>query len=468
MESNKVVNDRINNRVNSERNNIIYDNKMVDTQKEHSAEQTRMELRKRQKPGMVYQATDRRIRDDRIRATTNRIIRAREERERKRKERATRYAKHANKTERTDYQAIKQAERERRYRRSIKQSIKRVFGAIQQHTNEIVKAIVLDLREMVMNELNQFKREINIAEIAQVFGYYIDKEKSSRAVKQLRNDQTGDKIVVSRNESNGHYIYFSMRDESNNGSVIDFIQSHTGKNLGRVRVLLRKWLKNEIQGEYEQIKIQKSNADKNKIFRIWEKIKNDKLFATSWRGIKGAIWEKIAEKNRIKITDDAIYFPMYDIDGICGIEKRTFDGEKRVISGSEKGLWSYGDLKTASYIVMCESPIDAISYKILNNKDFENKDVFLVATMGAFSDKQELSIREIVRRNNIAEWIIATDNDTAGDKLAGKIAENVKQVSRNINIYRHKSDSKDWNEELKTELRKSKNQSRSHNFHYYR
>ena len=33
----------------------------------------------------------------------------------------------------------------------------------------------------------------------------------------------GDKIVVNRG-ADGHYVYFSVRDDDDNGSIIDFVQ----------------------------------------------------------------------------------------------------------------------------------------------------------------------------------------------------------------------------------------------------
>ena len=35
----------------------------------------------------------------------------------------------------------------------------------------------------------------------------------------------GDKVVIAVNGSNGHWIYFSVRDDADNGTIIDFIQN---------------------------------------------------------------------------------------------------------------------------------------------------------------------------------------------------------------------------------------------------
>jgi len=403
-------------------------------------QQERVGVSDRPKNGMVCQKIEKRRRvDDRNRVKVNRIVRARENRQRKRDERTQRYAKRAKQIAQEYYRTVTELEQAISRRKARISRIARIRKVIESNANRI--------KEMMLQELEKFKREVNIAEVAQLFGYYIDKEKSSRAVKQLRNDSTGDKIVVSRNEKNEHYVYFSMRN-NDSGTIIDFLQARTGKNLGEVRIWLRKWLKGEIDG-YEQVKIQKSSVDRNKIYRIWEDIENNGrlLYGGQWRGIHSRIWEEIAEKGRVKITDDNVYFPMYDLEGICGIEKRGLYGtEKRVIAGSQKGIWTFGSLKEAKHIIVCESPIDAISYLILQKAEFDN--VFLVATMGAFGAKQEQSIREIAKRNQEAEWILAMDKDEAGKKMAQKIAEIVKDTNKNANVYRHQPQQKDWNEEL--------------------
>ena len=442
---------RIDNRdIDSNRDNISnnkngrYTNRRKYNKKSTNLEVLRNDRIKKQTNRVVRAREERkRISDDRAGITINRVIRAGEARKRKREERATRYAKRTKQTntgaKRVIEAGIRAVEELRRAINARKARFQRI-RAIRRAFEDNVRRV----KELAMQELEKFKQEVNIAEVAQLFGYYIDKEKSSRAVKQLRNDSTGDKIVVSRNKVNGHYIYFSMRDYKDNGTIIDFLQRHTGKNLGKVRVWLRKWLKNEIQGEYEQTSIVESRTERNKIARVWEKIKNTDLI-TDFRGINRAIWEEIIERDRVKVTDEAIYFKMLDLDGICGIEKRGFDGEKRIISGSEKGLWSFGNLKNAKEVVIAESPIDAISYKVLQGN---NDDVYILATMGAMSRKQEEILKELANRAKDKKIIIATDADEAGERMAKQIADIFMQAGAVEIVRARPSRGKDWNEEL--------------------
>ncbi len=47
----------------------------------------------------------------------------------------------------------------------------------------------------------------------------------------MANEATGDKIVVKR-DADGHMVYFSVRDDSDNGSIIDFVQKCRGQACG--------------------------------------------------------------------------------------------------------------------------------------------------------------------------------------------------------------------------------------------
>jgi hypothetical protein len=89
------------------------------------------------------------------------------------------------------------------------------------------------------SELDAFKREIDLRQFAVSLGYEIDRHESWRGSTVLRRD--ADKIVVKRN-GNGHYVFFSVRDERDNGTVIDLLQRRQNLSLGAVRQILRPWI----------------------------------------------------------------------------------------------------------------------------------------------------------------------------------------------------------------------------------
>src|SRR6266852_14884 len=85
-------------------------------------------------------------------------------------------------------------------------------------------------------ELEVFKTKIDLRQFAVSLGYEIDRRESWRGSTVLRRD--ADKIVVKRN-GNGHYVFFSVRDDRDNGTVVDLLQRRQNLSLGAVRQILR-------------------------------------------------------------------------------------------------------------------------------------------------------------------------------------------------------------------------------------
>src|SRR5436190_24006439 len=91
------------------------------------------------------------------------------------------------------------------------------------------------------NELEQFKADINLIELASSYGYELVKRECSRAsIVMLHPD--GDKVVIAT-AADGHGIFFSVRDNRCSGSVIDFVMHRESANLGVARLILRNWLR---------------------------------------------------------------------------------------------------------------------------------------------------------------------------------------------------------------------------------
>ena len=90
-------------------------------------------------------------------------------------------------------------------------------------------------------ELESFKSRIDLrAYAAAREGYQLDRRESWQGSAVMR-DARGDKIIVKR-DAGGHYVYFSIRRDDDNGSIIDFVQYRQSFSLGAVRKELRPWL----------------------------------------------------------------------------------------------------------------------------------------------------------------------------------------------------------------------------------
>src|SRR4029434_3310753 len=88
-------------------------------------------------------------------------------------------------------------------------------------------------------ELDAFKREIDLRQFAVSLGYAIDRRESWQGSTVLRRG--ADKIIVKR-KGNGHYVFFSVREDDDHGTLIDFLQRRQNLSLGAVRQILRAWI----------------------------------------------------------------------------------------------------------------------------------------------------------------------------------------------------------------------------------
>src|SRR5580692_9505185 len=89
-------------------------------------------------------------------------------------------------------------------------------------------------------ELESFKSKIDLRAYAAGQGYQLDRKESWRGSAVMRHP-AGDKIVIKRG-ADGHFVYFSVRRDDDNGSIIDFVQKRQRLSLGAVRKELRPWI----------------------------------------------------------------------------------------------------------------------------------------------------------------------------------------------------------------------------------
>lgn len=299
------------------------------------------------------------------------------------------------------------------------------------------------------NELERFKTEINLVEYAFNSGYEIDKNKSSQNCIVLK-DNAGDKILVGLDQSDRHYFYYSVKDDKDYGSIIDFIQKRKNLNLGEVRLELRPWINNSysptLTPTIEPIpKPEPASKDRHKILAQFESF--DAIAHHPYLKARGISQETTSDPRfeGTIYTDrrSNIIFPHRDRSGVCGYEIRNQDF-KGFSSGGSKGLWVSRSFEGDRRLVICESPLDCLSYHQL----FPNDSTRYFATGGTISELQKDLLKTAFEKLHAlgGQIIIATDRDEAGNKLAllmVKIAPESSQIYRDV-LEHHK----DWNEAL--------------------
>lgn len=286
------------------------------------------------------------------------------------------------------------------------------------------------------NELEQFKTKINLVEYIASQCYTLDKKESTKNSKTMRK---GDDKLVITTDTDSHGIYFSARDSSDNGSIIDFIQNRENKNLGEVRKELRSFDGfTDIQDYKSYSKPTQSSKDTAQATYMLAKAQftNSHPYLLDERKISS---ETLTDPRFNNIKIDArgnALFPHYNSSGASGyeIKNKDFTGFAK---GGEKGIWYTSNIMRAKNVVICESAIDALSHAELKNT---SKETAYISVGGSISASQLELIKTIGKDRQI---IIATDNDETGSRYAKQIKELAPNALREV------AQHKDWNDDLK-------------------
>lgn len=186
-------------------------------------------------------------------------------------------------------------------------------------------------------ELDAFKRDIDLRQFAESLGYQIDRRESWKGSAVLRC--AADKIVVKRN-GNGHYVFFSLRDDDDNGTVIDFVQRRQHLSLGAVRQVLRPWIGRSASAP-QFARLPPASPDRMRIEREYRRMAEAQRYPYLERDrcVPAAVRSSPRFRGRMRIDPRGnTVFPHFDSAGLCGyeIKNRGFTG---FAAGGKKGLW---------------------------------------------------------------------------------------------------------------------------------
>lgn len=296
-------------------------------------------------------------------------------------------------------------------------------------------------------ELDMFKRNIDLVEFAASYGYVKDVKESSKASTVMRHP-SGDKIVIGKEASDHHYIYWSVRDESDNGTIVDFIQSRKGGSLGAARKELRAWEGSSNPSDH-QIQV----LSFRNVMDIRAKLSSmENVTSLSYLEVERMIPKAILSGDRFYgcIKRDAkgnAVFPHTGLDGYTGyeIKNSSFTGFSK---GGEKGLWLSNSLPSDTRLVIAETAIDALSYAALN----PDSNTRYASTGGALSLNQRVMLKNLFLTLPAKfEIILAMDNDDGGKKLASNIEALVEVSESKCRLVHHypPREGQDWNDVLR-------------------
>lgn len=308
------------------------------------------------------------------------------------------------------------------------------------------------------DELEAFKSSVNLTEYAASRGYELDRKASSRSSVVMTHPD-GDKVVIARSRSDGHWTYFSVRDERDCGSIIDFAQRRGAGSLGQVRKLLRPWIgeagspppPRPARSAFAQ-DLQPIERDVAGVRAAYEAMRpldaGFHPYLCGERGIPPALLadERFASRMRADARGNAV-FPHFSRDGISGFEAVN-TAFKAFSKGGAKGLWASSLGPDDGRLVMAESAIDALSYAALHG----HAGVRFVSLAGQVSPEQVALAAAAIEKLPSGSVVLAFDNDEAGDRLTARFEGLFAGVGRSdleLRVHRPEARGADWNDVLR-------------------
>lgn len=303
-------------------------------------------------------------------------------------------------------------------------------------------------------ELDRFKR-VDLCAYATNRGYLLVRRETTRGGGTrgstassflMRHPVTDDKIVV-RLDRDGHWTYFSVRHDGDNGTIIDFALRRGANTLARVREELRVWA-GDVRAVPAPAPVCMSakahGRDRAMVRQTFARatIVSNHLYLNS-RGIRPETLACSRFAGTWRVDDRGnLLFPHRDgigDDSVCGFERKNahFAGFS---AGGRKALWVSNSRDDDDKLVITEAVIDAFSYHQLQ----PDQRARYASTCGSFGERQGRHVAAAIGRLPRGSMVvIATDGDLAGDKLAERIG----LLAGEAPTVRHRASlGKDWNE----------------------
>ena len=301
-------------------------------------------------------------------------------------------------------------------------------------------------------ELEAFKTGIDLRAYATGLGYELDRRESWRGSAVMRGP--GDDKVIIKRDTDGHYVYFSVRDEADNGSLIDFAMRRKRLSLGQVRKELRPWAGKRAAALPSFPALPVTGKDRLAVETAFRRmaIAERHPYLETVRGLPAALLTSPRFRDRIRV--DALgnaVFPHFDERGLCGYEIKNagFTGFAR---GGRKGLWCSHGETTDTHLVICESAIDALSYAAL----FPSPTARYASLGGQVNARQhELLAAALKRLPHAFQVVAAMDADPTGQSLSRVVSDALAWVvihdeREDLQFSEHPpADAKDWNDALR-------------------
>jgi hypothetical protein len=299
------------------------------------------------------------------------------------------------------------------------------------------------------SELESMKH-IDLRVYAAAQGYQLDAKASWRGTSVMRHPLSNDKVVIKRG-MDGHFVYFSVRDDRDNGSIVDFVQNRQRISIGGVRKELRPWIGQPPVAVPTFAPLHKTERDRMKVEAAWARMQDASTghpYLERERALPAALLALERFAGRISRDDKGnAVFPHFDEKGLSGYELRNRDF-KGFASGGSKALWLSQEFPDDHRLVITESAIDALSHAVL----FPDNRARYASIGGKPNPQQPELIRAAAARMPTnSEIVAAMDNDADGATLANVVKKAVALTGRHdLNfVLQEPFGHKDWNDQLR-------------------
>lgn len=295
-------------------------------------------------------------------------------------------------------------------------------------------------RKTWVDELERFKVEISLADVAASYGYVLDLRESSQSSLVMRRGSDDDKIIVAT-APDGHGVYFSVRNDDS-GSVIDFVMHREGVTLGGARDILRPWLGSFSFPTAKAFLPKPAPIPRDQMALVgqWHRLMPYHGGYLEERGILPATIAAFSKNLRVDARRN-VAFRHLDRGGLTGweLKNRGFAGFS---SGGKKSLFAcrLGTQPPVPHprIVIAESAIDVMSFY-----QIDPAPSLFLSFGGALSPHQTTLLTDILKCYPDAEVLTATDADPDGEIFSAFI-QSIRPDAKRARPPR----GKDWNDAL--------------------
>ena len=335
------------------------------------------------------------------------------------------------------------------------------------------------LKEHFDQERNQIfdwiKREIPLADFAvSRLGWRVVKEKSTKRDLVLAHPTHGRIIVPTRPQSsNAHWVY-SLANQKGGGTLIDLLRQAKWdwkdiKELAQGYVS-RPWA--EVVSKPSPYFVGRHISDpleeEKRAMERMEAVKVVNSSQETYLEKRGIARENYQDFSQLRTNGSQAVFPLYTVDKdqirLSSTITYSFgpndESLKHFQKGSPRGVALLTPSKRVKYIVICESPLDALSYKelklnagILAEKERMDHTI-LLATCGNLSVQINKSLESVFEQAKAKdqEIILAFDNDNSGKKMSQELGRLLQEKQCRYRV-EFPEEGKDWNEALYLEGR---------------